>query len=498
MKKFLKTNLSIKIACALLGILLWIFVFNTENPFYEVKLAVPVSIINEQTLQEKDLVLKSVIPSSVDIYVRGRSDTVYKVTGNDFKLVLDLSNINTVNDTRILLPAPQFSNKDIYIEKMDKEYFDIELERIITKIFPVEVKITGVPKDGYQIIDYVVSPASFTLEGLESVISSVGKIEAVLDVESLDGSIDEERACKVYDAKEETIAEFDGLTTGIQLNIAKEVPVTVLTQGVPEAEYYMTSKSAMPKTLLVTGLNTQLSAITELLTEPVDITGATSEVIVDTTVKIPEGVELVGDTNMVSATISMEKLIEMEWNMGANSVQLQNTDVAHNYNYQVLNDVIGVKIKGRSSVISKLKQSDLLIYADVRGLPEGLHGVKPKVVIPGDYSYISSETVQIKIDSLASVTLLPADIAVNNKNAAFSYSIKESSLNIVLQGYSKDLSNITAGTLKAYVEGASLGVGTHTVKVTVSLPYGVAVVGNTDVLLMVTVIENPEPTVNGG
>ncbi|MDD4189334.1 MAG: hypothetical protein PHX37_04525, partial [Eubacteriales bacterium] len=316
----------------------------------------------------------------------------------------------------------------------------------------------------------------------------------------LDGSIDVERACKVYSSKEIAMTEFEGLTAGIQLDIAKEVPVSVLTQGIPEADYFVTAKSAVPKTLLVTGLNTQLSAIKELLTEPIDITGSAGEVIADTAVSIPEGVELVSDTNIVSATVSMEKLIEMEWSMGANSVHLQNVDTAANYNYEVLNDVIIVKIKGRSSVLSKLRQSDLLLYADVRGLREGLHGVKLKVVIPGDYSYISSETVQIRIDSLASVTLDSADIAINNKNEEFQYSIEESGINIVLKGYREDLNGITADTMKAFVDGAGLGEGTHTLRVSVTVPSGVTIVGNTDVLLVVTVAatEDPEPPIDEG
>ena len=497
-RNLLKTNLSIKIISVLAAILFWIIVFNTENPFLGKKIAVPIVVINEQTLIERKLELIGEIPATVDVYVRGRGDSTNAITGNDFKILLDLSVIDSADITRLKLPMPESDVKDVYVERMEKDYVEIKLERIISKEFPINIKVTGIPKDDYTVLEYSSEPKSYTITGLESVINEVQYLEAAVDVNEISGTLDVERACAAYDDKNQALAFFTGINVKIKVEVGKEIPVIPSVTGIPAEGYVITTQIAEPNKFLVSGHKSLLDRLTELVTEQVSIEGMSEDVSFETSVVLPEGITLENSENLVKVSVSLEEMTERVWEIDKNTIQLLNKNTTQNYNYQILSDTVKVVVKGRNVDIAQLKLSDIKLSADMSNMGEGLHGVPINVAVPSGYTFVSADSIQIKIEKLKSLTLRSQDIEIISKRPEYIYSITDSSIDVVLLGYSSTLQQVTLASLQPHINALAYGPGLHVAEVKVTLPAGeVKIVGKLTVLLNVTAVPATTPTEPG-
>ncbi len=497
-RNLLKTNLSIKIISVLAAILFWIIVFNTENPYLGKKIAVPIVVINEQTLIESKLELISEIPATVDVYVRGRGDSTNDITANDFKVLLDLSVIDSADVTRLKLPMPESDVKDVYVERMEKEYVEIKLERIISKEFPISIKVTGIPKDDYTVLEYSSEPKSYTMTGLESVINEVQYLEATVDVNEISGALDVERACLAYDDKNQALAFFTGINVKIKVEVGKEIPVIPNVTGIPAEGYVIATQIAEPNKLLVSGHKSLLDRLTELVTEQVSIEGMSEDVSFETSVVLPEGITLQNSESRIKVSVSLEEMTERVWEIDNNTIQLLNKNLTQNFNYQIISDTVKVVIKGRSVDIAQLKLSDIKLTADVSGMGEGLHGIPVNVAVPSGYTFVSADSVQIKIEKMKSLTLRTQDIEIINKRPEYIYNITNQSVDVVLIGHSSILQQVTEASLKPHINALEYGPGLHVAEVKVKLPAGnVKIVGKLTVLLDVTAVPATAPTEPG-
>ncbi|MDD4493322.1 MAG: CdaR family protein [Eubacteriales bacterium] len=498
MKNLLKTDLSIKIISVVLAILFWIIVFNTENPFLTKKVTVPITVINEKTLAERGIELISEIPSSVDAYIRGRGDSTNQVTGNDFEILLDLSVIESVDDTRIKIPTPKSEIKDVYVERLEKDYLNLQMERIISKTFPIDVKVVGIPKDDYKVLEYRADPGSYTLKGLESLINDVSRLETVVDVSGISGSLDVERVCNAYDDSGEIIQTFSGMNVKINVEIGKEVPVIPFVIGAPEEGYVLASKIVSPSKLLVKGPSSLLAELKELVTEQVNIDGMTENTAIEVAVNLPEGFELLDMQNIVSVNVAFEKMTEGEWIIDSNNIVLQNRNTVQNYNYSIVNESVKVKIRGKSSDIAKLTASSFKLYADVENYGEGFHGVPLKVVVSGDYTLVSADSVQVKIEKLKTISINNASIELRNRFNEYNYNIVTQNVDLLLLGYSENLEPVTNSTIKPYIDVGGLGTGLHSMEVNYTLPSSkVRALQKITVLLDISRIGETAPTEPG-
>ena len=187
MKSVFDRNITIKIISVLAALLFWIVVFNTENPYDERKVSVKLNFKKESSLIEKDIYLlnKDSIPRTVDVTIRGRSENVDQSI-KDFSAVcfLDFSKVGSIEDNKIEIDGPYFENRDIYVSKVEPSKVELELERIIKKTFPINIRFEGELREGYKKIKTVQDKTEFELEGLNSLIDRISYIEAVINIDN--------------------------------------------------------------------------------------------------------------------------------------------------------------------------------------------------------------------------------------------------------------------------------------------------------------------------
>lgn len=480
-RNLFENNLFIKIISLLAAIFLWMVVYNIDNPYNEKNLVLQLEVINEDSLSSKGLkLMNNNFRRHIDVVVRGRRESVNKVAPSDFQAILDFSKVETVEDTRIEIDGPYEDISDVYISKATPTYVDVELEKVIKKVFPVELKILNQDqvKDNYQIINASVGPEKIELEAVESVINSISHLEAEVNVENLDGNISVLSACTVYNKKGEKIDDFQNITVNVSLNLGKTVPVILTTEGTPANDYLEGIKSISPEKVLITGSNDLMSSIGYIVTEPVNLDGVESDVKTKAKLKLPEGITLVNTENSIDVNIMIDKLLVKGFQVNKNNISLINQNMGESYYYEILNDNIIVQVKGERNDIQSIVANDIKIRADVGGLKDGVYSVPAKVVLPDNVMLVNSDSLQVRIQKYKTLYLENSKIQIKNRLDGKKYTVITKNVEIILRGMQDELNKTTIETLKPTVNVAGLDVGTHVLPLEITHPSSIRLVRN--------------------
>ncbi len=398
MMGFFKNNISIKIVSFMIALLLWFVALNTNNPYTLREINVPLRIENENTLADKNLELKDMnYKKSVNISIWGRKDIVDKVSPDDLQVKLDFAKVMSADDKTLQVEGPVFSNKDIEIKLVSPMYIDIQLERIERSTLPVQVVFTGTPKDSYKIVAVTKTPENITIENMASLIGSADSIRAMVDITGLDKDLVIKKECKVYDKNGQEIAALSkNLSVDIKIDVAREVPVTLITEGNLPINYIETSRQYTPVKVLVDGPYDIVSKLTELKTGILSINNITANISKTVPLKLPTGAKLINTPEEVHVSILVEKLAEKVFLINKGNILYMNPD--EQFSYEVQEQQVKVTVSGRQQDIDLLDPTKIFPAADVNGLGEGTHRIILEVTLPSGLTQAGQVTADIKIN----------------------------------------------------------------------------------------------------
>jgi YbbR domain-containing protein len=249
-----KKDMKIKIVSVLIAVLFWIFVNNVSNPYKTtVVYSIPITIVNENYPDENGYIVKSMDRTTIDVTIRGRQEVIDKIRSSDFETFLDLSQIKSVNDKKLTITEPVCSQKDVTIVSYNPTTINVQLARNKSETFPVELKSNITLKPGYVLTKTTVTPESVPIVGEESTVDSVGSVTANLDIKDLDRDISKQLQCRVYNKEGKEISGYDYLKVIVKLEVAKEVPVSLVTRGRLATDYVETLRVIEPVKVLVSG-----------------------------------------------------------------------------------------------------------------------------------------------------------------------------------------------------------------------------------------------------
>ncbi|HHW00775.1 MAG TPA: hypothetical protein GXX36_14655 [Clostridiaceae bacterium] len=399
MKDFLSKDTTIKIFSVVIAILLWLYALNTSDPFDTRKFYVSLRIQNEDTLEEKGLVLKNKdYRKNIEVLVRGRTEALRNLTSDDFTAILDFSKVESEKDTKIRIEGPYYNTNEITILDVNPKVIEVELEKLKKKSFPVDVQVEGELQAGFKLVGLSYAPEFVEIDNMESVIDTVASIKTTVNISNYTGTVDINKECKVYNKDGKEIPSLGkNISVNIRIEIAKEVPIRLEVKGSPAKEHFEEKRSITPSKALIKGSPEVLAKITELKTEPVDISNATESINVTSPLVLPQGVTLVDTPQDIKVNISIENNEIREFSFTRDEIALTNTLEDNSLEYQIKNDTVTVRVKGRQSLLNSLRKSDIKLRVNVAGYKEGIHRVPLDVSLPSGFSRVDEQFVEVNI-----------------------------------------------------------------------------------------------------
>lgn len=377
-----------KICAVILALLVWSYVIVTQNPMTELSYTV--------TVEMRNLDSSLAIPETnrqVSVTVQGSGTVLTSMTRSQICAYVDFTGAEA---GEVTLPVHVDNLPDgITLASVMPESLSYELEAVISKSFPVEVRMVGDAADDCTLLEPVLEPELVTLSGSADSLSQVSSVFVTADISGISSGFDKNLAVEVQDAAGTNISGLFGIAPGsVQTMIPvvttqpeKSVAISPVITGTPAVGYQVSRVVVMPATVRAFGDLSQLNQLYYIETEPVDVTGLKKNASFNMDLVRPNGITTDHSTvNVVvqiepthSAVITKDGLLHLE-------------GLIPELVCEVPSMTIEITVSGPQTDIAALQDVDVVPYIDMSGITEpGTYSLPVKVALPANISPVSTD-----------------------------------------------------------------------------------------------------------
>lgn len=389
-------NLGTFLLALVLAVLVWIVALNQENPIEDhvFPQPVPITLLNTPV----DMILTGAVAKTTQVTIRAPHLVWQTLSASQIHITADLGNLGPGT---ISVPLASTVDADSSrVISMDPPTITVTLERSQSRACPITVLPTGTPALGYAADVPQLSPTQVILQGPASAVSSVTSCVARISVEGLKQDFSGEVSVEAVDASGNPVSRVTITPSTTQAKIPitqkqgfRDVTVKVVITGQLASGYQVTNIAVTP---LVITLSSSDPALVQHLpgyveTAPLDITGATTDVIRRVPLQLPPGLE--GATSvLVEVNVSAIQY--------SSTIQrpLELSGLSPGLAAVASPDSVDLLVLGPLPVLNSLTLGDVHVVLDLTGLAPGTYQITP--------------TVQFLSDQVKAENVLPGQIEV--------------------------------------------------------------------------------------
>ena len=272
--KLTENNRALKLVALAIAIVLWLYVGIEQDPISQRTYNVPITV--ENLSADK---VATVSKERVNVKVMGRETRLDGITSEDFKAYVDLSDAKTGDseaEVHVSLP------NEVYFAKLDPSHVNVYVEQREGETMNVDIVRTGMLPDGITIEDMSVEPQNVFVSGNEDALAMVAKVGVAVELDDIYSDSKKDVPVQLYDYEGNIIEPGElkvypeQVTLNIKVNeadIQKSVPIQAELVGSLSEGVQVDSVTVDPQTAMVEGLPKDLAKITEIKTEPIDLSG---------------------------------------------------------------------------------------------------------------------------------------------------------------------------------------------------------------------------------
>jgi len=414
MKKMLTRNLGLKILAVVCAAFLWLAVVNIDDPVRSKTFAnIDVEVTNEAVVTSKGRTYRILDNTdTVSVTVKAKQSVLQKIKADDIRVEANMGELTHVS----MIPLEVII--DNYEGNYDKEgtyttplNLQVEIEENSSKKFPITPVETGTVRDGYVLGSMSVNPEQVTIRGPESVVNSIAKVQAEVNVNGLAADATVKSELIYYDGNDKVVNATlltnnlgeEGVTVDVTINRIKEVSLKFDTSKITVAAgYYLGDVTYSPEEIKITGTKDALSSIKEISIPSealiLDQLTEKTEKMVDITPYLPDDVKLVDENaGTVLVTVNLEEggVKTIDWSVG--SISVRNAPEGLKLSYGDTEEII-LRIRGTQAMLDKLNLTSEDVYIDLAEFKTpGKHSVKVEVKPGIGYSLVEDVVVEIEL-----------------------------------------------------------------------------------------------------
>ena len=412
--KILKTltkNLGFKILAVVFAFILWLVVYNTDDPTVTVSYTTNVTVENASAVTEMNKCYEVLNgTNTVTFAVTAKRSVLNKLEDTDFTAVADMNRM-IVNEEGDEANVPieitsKRSNSSLKYNGKNK-YLEVSLEDLMKRRFIITADTSGKVADGYALGEVMVTnPNVLNVSGPASIVNKIDSVVATIDVEGMSMNLSDNVIPALYDADGQEIdttkLKLSNTTVTISAKIlsVKEIPLVFSTTGVPYGDYRVVEISSKPETVKVKGSSTILNPLSSL-TIPGDVLNVSRAreditTTIDISEYLPDGVELVNASDAtVTVTVRIEAYESKKFNLNTSQITVDGLDT--NYDLSFEQSTVAVTVSGLKDNLNVLTVSQLSASIDVTDLGVGTHQVNLELSLDEDNYAYQTITVTVEI-----------------------------------------------------------------------------------------------------
>ncbi|MBV4419013.1 hypothetical protein KM800_06660 [Clostridium tyrobutyricum] len=407
--KISQNQILIRVCCVIASFVLWLYIFNVENPVRQRKIVVPVKIVNKDVLAQSNFVKIDDKNSSVALEIKGNASDVFSVKADDFKIECDLkSYVMKKGDNNIPVKVVKSPN-DVSIVNNQNLWISIKLDRLVKRTLPIRLLINGETKNGLFVSNAAMQIKQAEVSGASNYVYDVDRITARYDIKNISKDTTVNVVLQAEDSNGNVIKNVNISPKTVKVNIpvknTKNVPISIKTTGKPLGQTNIESMLASPDKVDISGDAGIISDISSLDTEPIDLSNISSNRTINAKLVIPDKVKLVNSNGYVNVNININDSKSTSDDKTANqrnsektfNSQIKANNLNENYTADIENNNATIIVYGNSEIINNLTKDDINCFVDLKSAVEGQKDAELNVNLPKGVTLVSKTPQTVKV-----------------------------------------------------------------------------------------------------
>lgn len=406
MIKWLIDNWRTIVWSVVLSLSVWIAAVTAADPDEQrlFNRAVPIEIVG----QDSDLVIVGEVPASVQVTLRAPKSVWGELEAEESPLraVMDISGMSAgKHDVSVQI---QVSEKPVRIVNSLPSVIEVTLEPLETRTLPIDITINGQPATGYEAGEVVISPEQVLISGAKSLVDQVSRARVVVNLNGTRESVNQSLEVQILNNNNQPVRGL-GVTPSsalVTLPVSqqggyRDVAVKVVVHGQVANGYLLTKLQVFPP--IITVYSTDPTLVNDLPgvveTQPLELRGASEDIITRLALVLPEGVSVVGEQN-VQVQVGIDPI---QSNLTLSKIKVEVVGLTEGFVAQISPAEVDVILSGPAPLLDSLLLQDIRVIVDVTGLGPGTYQLTARVEI-----LVADVVVESILPNTLEVVILPA------------------------------------------------------------------------------------------
>ncbi|MGN0428095.1 MAG: YbbR-like domain-containing protein [Agathobacter sp.] len=420
--KFFKSlfkNFGFKVLAVFFACILWLVVYNTDDPTKTQTFSTKVTIENANAIKNMNKYYEIVEGTgNVTFSVSAQRSVLSKIADSDFTAVADMNDLvmnedGTMGTVEIKITCGRYEN---YLNYNKQKYLKVALEDLMEKQFVISASTTGKVAEGYALGDVTISGSNILkVSGPASIVGQIKSAVAIINVDDVSTNVSDNVFPTLLDDAGNVIdtTKLSLSTSTVAINAAvlstKYLSFTFDTVGTPEAGYEVVSVVGTPNSVRVKGTSSVLNGLTTIAVPGdvfnVDGLKESFETTIDIAEYLPENISLVSNKDgIISVVVTIEPYEEKELTITTDRIDV--VGLAEGLQLEYDNTTVDVTVGAVTSVLDTLDSHNVLLALDASELTVGRHRVQ--------LSLADEAASYDLLDAYVEITL--TEIEENNEN----------------------------------------------------------------------------------
>ena len=368
------------------------------------------------------------VPGSVtSIRYRAPLDVASRLTSGSFHAAIDLSGVTPQAGGPPVEVPVELVPIDARVEIVDysPRVVNVRVDEVVSRTLPVTVERGSVP-DGLVLGPSQVTPSSVSVRGASSRVASVHSVTARVAIDDSGLNVDQEVDLDALDESGELVTgvQLDPQRALVRIDVARQLayatlPVVPVLTGDPAPGVEVTSVTAQPVTVTVSGEAPAVARLTSIHTQALDIGGRSGDLQASVGLDLPPDVSVIGEPSVQLSVSFASTQASRSWQLGVSL-----PDARADRTYSLSTPSVVVTLAGDVATLDALTPADVTVSVAVANMAPGHHEVAVTVDTPKGLELVSVSpariTVRVAVPAISPSPAAPAQSAPGPASPAVS------------------------------------------------------------------------------
>ena len=360
----------------LIAAVFWLYVRVAVDPTQtDIIHNVRVELSGVNILTGQNLAVAELSDRTVDLRVRAPSSVLDDLARyrQNLYVSLDVSRCGAGENRlsiREVWPNNIVNIEDATVLSRDPDTITVTVERLYARSFPLEFQLNGRVARGYQMGTPVLEPETVNISGPVEQVNRVHKVVAVLEDSSLSERYTGDLPLVMLDQDGRALTDLEVTLSAetayavVPVVMTKEVELSVTIEPGGGAEADDAQVDIEPGTIVVSGAEVDLDALTEIFVGSVNLSNVVGTNTFTFPIDLDPSLENVSGIASAQVTVTVEGLSTRVFEV----TNIRTTTPPNGYIAEVVTQSIPVTVRGREEDLANLDVSQLRVVANLSGV----------------------------------------------------------------------------------------------------------------------------------